>query len=349
MHYDLPPLTQRPRDFNVFINFKGAKDYLGLIYADANNMGQTVGKQTTLCQKKAFATTIDDAIYEAVCRAIAKHLRIKDHLKPKEQLADDLKDPVFPFDILLLGGDDVLMVVPASVALDVALTLAEEFRGLTHEKHTLSAGVVLAPVKYPFGLLRQMAETTLKFAKKEGAKARALGQDDTRINFMIVTGGSSSDFKDIYNTVYHKKMENTSDEFYATLRPYTPDDLRLLLTTIRKGHQLNLGRTKLHQLREAVLQMNLTTAVVDGLAILSNWRDAQRSHVVRQVYAFGEHHQMPRVNPREPASGFPRVTFPWFADGRNDKGGSIYRTSLLDFVELYDFLSREGEDEHAEN
>jgi len=33
---------------------------------------------------------------------------------------------------------------------------------------------------------------------------------------------------------------------------------------------------------------------------------------------------------------FPRVTFPWFADGDN-----IYRTSLLDFVELYDFVASE--------
>ena len=51
--------------------------------------------------------------------------------------------------------------------------------------------------------------------------------------------------------------------------------------------------------------------------------------------------QMPRSDPRDPVSGFPRVTFPWFADGK-EKGRSVYRTPLLDFVELYDFVAREG-------
>ncbi|TMC18415.1 MAG: hypothetical protein E6J34_17170, partial [Chloroflexi bacterium] len=119
--YDFSDKPQRPDNFNVFRNFKGAKDYLGLIYADGNNMGRAFAQLTTLPQRKALAKTIDGAIYEAVCQAIVKHLQVADHLKPKEQLADDLKHAVFPFDILLLGGDDVLMVVPASVALDVAL------------------------------------------------------------------------------------------------------------------------------------------------------------------------------------------------------------------------------------
>jgi CRISPR/Cas system-associated protein Cas10 (large subunit of type III CRISPR-Cas system) len=30
-----------------------------------------------------------------------------------------------------LGGDDVMMVVPASVAMDVALTIAKEFEGIS--------------------------------------------------------------------------------------------------------------------------------------------------------------------------------------------------------------------------
>jgi hypothetical protein len=78
-----------------------------------------------------------------------------------------------------------------------------------------------------------------------------------------------------------------------------------------------------------------------GLATLRNWREKQRVHVVGQVYEFGGRYQMPRNDPRDPSSGFPRVTFPWFADGKH-KDRSVYRTSLLDFVELYDFVTREG-------
>lgn len=357
MQYNIPPKTRRPRDFNIFRNFKGFKDYFALIYADANNMGRMIEQYNTLDSRKMFAHTIDDAIYESVCTAIARHLKIDDHLKSREERSSELKHPVFPFDVLLMGGDDICMVVPASVALDVALTLSEIFYRETQNMHTLSVGVVLAPVKYPFGLLQEMAETTLKFAKKAGSDARARSdstsndENDTRINFMIVTGSTKSNFKHVYNDTYHKKDDETHQDFYATLRPYAPKDLQHLLDTIRGKDGANLGRTKLHQVREAVLKMNLTTSVSDGLSVLHNWREKQRNHVVHNVYEFAARYQIPHSNPDDPVSGFPRVIFPWFKDGtKTYKKGQydVYRTSLLDFIELYDFLSRDGGDNAEE-
>lgn len=359
MDYNLPPETERPNDFNIFSNFKGAKNYLSLIYADANNMGLAIEKHRSLAERQKFAATIDEAIYTSVCTAIARHLKINDHLKPADQRDDELLHPVFPFDILLMGGDDICMVVPASAAMDVALTIAETFHHETDEKHTLSVGVILAPVKYPFGILREMAESNLKFAKKAGADANAQAKksgttiDDTRINFMIVTGSSSSNFSSLYNTVYRRQDEDLHQDFHATLRPYPPDSLHILLDAIRGQEGANLGRTKLHQMREAIFQMNLTTSVIDGLTVLRNWREVQRNHITRHVYQIGSHYQIPRSNPDDPVSGFPRVIFPWFANGKDGKNGdAIYRTSLLDFIELYDFLSREevnGDEEYSDD
>src|SRR5438552_4262835 len=255
MQYDLPLQTERPTDFNVFRNFKGSKDYLALVYADANNMGSAIEQCTKLGRRQTFANTIDDAIYESVCTAITSHLKIDDHLKSQEQRSDDLKHPVFPFDILLMGGDDICMVVPASVALDVALTLSETFHSVTQKAcndekkidsaYTLSVGVVLAPVKYPFGLLQDMAETTLKFAKKVGSDARAKqdDSDDTRINFMIVTGSTTNNFNNFHNAVYHKQDDDRHQEFFATLRPYKPEELHILLDAICRNDGANLGRT----------------------------------------------------------------------------------------------------------
>ena len=109
--------------------------------------------------------------------------------------------------------------------------------------------------------------------------------------------------------------------------------MRELLQTIREGKQKALGRTKLHQVREAVLKMNLTTSVGEGMAILRNWREKQREFVMQSVYKVGNHYQEARHDPDKPGTLFPRITFPWFADGPK-----TYRTSLLDFVELYDFV-----------
>ncbi len=42
------PLPQLPKDFNVFRDFSHGKEYLGLIYADANSMGKAFEKLETL-------------------------------------------------------------------------------------------------------------------------------------------------------------------------------------------------------------------------------------------------------------------------------------------------------------
>ena len=124
-------------------------------------------------------------------------------------------------------------------------------------------------------------------------------------------------------------------EFYATLRPYSLEEMRALLNTIRKGKSLSLGRTKLHQIREAVLQMNLSTSVSEGLAVLRNWRPAQRDFALKELFTLDEPERKHSID--EPGSWFPRVTFPWFVDSEN-----TYRTPLLDIVELYDFVIPEG-------
>jgi hypothetical protein len=290
----------------------------------------------------ARAKLIDDAVYEALHAAVSKHLQVPSGDPPR-----------FPFDLLLVGGDDILMVTPATVALDVAITLAQTFRNVTlvgdpkKEGHALSIGVVLAPVSYPFGLLFDLAESTLKYAKKEGAKKAERSKNeltacgDTFINFMTVTGSTSQDFRTVYASLYekHGKVSGHKNEvqFYATLRPYTVEQLTQLLALIREGKKLALGRTKLHQVREAVLKLNLTSSVTEGLGVLRNWRQKQQEFVLRPIYTLGGDYQKRYQDDAHPETLFPRVTFPWFADGPD-----TYRTYLLDFVELYDFVAQEG-------
>ena len=346
VEYDIPPGTERPSDFNELQGIAGGKDYLGLIYADGNGMGKVMGDLQDLTERKQVAGIIDESVYEALSIAI------KEHLKVIPANGQDRKHPMFPFDILMIGGDDIMVVTPAAVALDVALTIAKNFHDLTDQKmkeydpkakgFTLSVGVVLAPIKYPFGLLQDLAESTLKHAKKEAAKKPKPSQyGATSINFLVVAGSTSHDFGKVYKSLQNKHVRISGKrgdfEFYATLRPYTVEELDTMLKAIREGKRLSLGRTKLHQVREAVLRMNLTTSVGDALAVLRNWRSRQRDFVMQHVYTWGERYQNNHRTDEDPSSLFPRVTFPWFADG--DKA---YRTALLDFVELYDFVLLEG-------
>lgn len=350
--FDQSQQVERPNDFNEFRQFAESKEYIGLIYADGNSMGTSIEKINTLRELRDFAHCIDEAIFLSMCQAIKAYLPVVEIERSENGKKKQVS--VFPFDILLVGGDDIVMVTDAAKVIDVSLEIAQKFRTLTKNQHSLSIGVVLAPVKYPFGLLQDMAESALKFAKKVAADERAKAKDPdqfdgTRINFQVVTGGSKPDFSETYKEIYRRVIDDSKHlDFHASLRPYKPKDLEHLLKAIREGHKLNLGRSKLHQLREAVFDKNLTTSVQKGLAALHNWRgEKQRAHVVGEVYAFGSSYQIPRSDPRDPVSGFPRVTFPWFADGE-EKGRAVYRTPLLDFIELYDFVAREGESNDEE-
>lgn len=334
--YKIPEGTDRPSDFNELRGIANGKDYFAVIYADGNGMGTVMQNQHSLKARQEKADLIDGAVYQALRAAVAEHLPVVEHNNA----------PMFPFDLLLLGGDDILIVTPADVALDVARTLATEFYEQTGKQHTLSVGVVLAPIKYPFGLLHDLAEDALKFAKREGArkkegpaKGRPSAYGDTFINFLVVTGSTSQSFEKVYGSLHekHGRVSGHAREvaFYATLRPYTVEELGDLLRLIRDGKEKGLGRTKLHQVREAVLKMNLASSVMEGLAVLRNWQTEQREFVLEQVYTLSKRYQKQDEN--RPETFFPRVTFPWFADGPD-----TYRTPLLDFVELYDFVASKG-------
>lgn len=348
-------LPERPNDFNTFRNFVHGKEYLGLIYADANNMGIRIETLRTLKDQANFAREIDRIIHVAVSKAITKHLPL---VRQKEE-----NGTLYPFDILLLGGDDIVMATDASKAMEVAYTIAKEFYTLTETSDiidtkkttcTLSIGVVLAPIKYPFSLLRDMADKTLNAAKKESSKIRAKVKgkiNDSCINFAVVTGGSIKDFASVDNN--YKSTDIKNNDFHATLRPYDLEGLELLLNAIKEGHRRNLGRTKLHALREAIVQKNLTTSVSNGLAVLRNWRKEQRTFAMTALYEFGGRYTtvIPETNIKDPVNGFPSVTFPWFVDQQETKEkehkdkeagkthGKVYRTTFLDFVELFDFVA----------
>ncbi len=326
--YDIPPDTSRPPDFDRIPTGDGVRDYMALIYADGNGMGQMMSGLHTLDAVEQAAHRIDNAVFVALSRAIKQHLKIALNQTPH----------TFPFDILLIGGDDIVIVTPATRALVVACTLAKEFYKESSGR-SLAVGVVLAPIKYPFGLLHDLAESTLDFAKKEAAtRPRDPAYGDTMINFITVTGSTSPDFEQVYKGLHRRKVQVGTRQraFYATRRPYTVDALAELLKRIEEGRNEGLSRSKLHQVREAVLKMNLSTSVYDGMSTLRNWKRSEREFVLHQVYPLGN--PQPEQRPVQAPARFPVVTFPWYADGAD-----TYRTGLLDYVELYDFVPRKGE------
>jgi len=107
--------------------------------------------------------------------------------------------PVYP---LILGGDDVFILLPAPWALDFARRFAQayerEMKQVVEEtgledipNPTISVAVVICKSKHPYALAHEAGERRLKQAKQMGKRlALKTGKHPTStVNFEVVLGG----------------------------------------------------------------------------------------------------------------------------------------------------------------
>ncbi len=326
----------RPEDFNDIANMSHPKKYIGIIYADGDSMGKELERLQSGADFKQFSEAVDNSIYEAVAGAISKHLPSK-------------SDKTWPFDILLLGGDDLVMVTPADKVLEVGLTVMEQFTEFTRAKLgralKLSVGIAIAHANYPFGQLLSLAESTLKFAKKEGAKRRQVGKtwEGGLLNFVVVSSANHLEFGEFYDDTLvayadeGNKATNKPKNLHRTLRPYNAADFRELLNIRRNQTIAGIPRGKLKQLQQSIFQSQ-KQAMIDGLTLLFHWRNnKQREAIQKVVEEFARRNQNGQVH---------GLLFPWYQVGV--KSNPKYYTPLLDLIEIFDFVAPSHQEEFNE-
>ncbi len=131
----------------------------------------------------------------------------------------------------------------------------------------------------------------------------------------------------------NRRDQVKKEEFHATMRPYTLTDFNWLLGQLKMGNDKHLGRTKLHQLHEAILKLNYTTTIFESLALFRNWKEEEREFIKGLLKKFDTH-----LTPQQQKQR--GTLFPWCLESKEEtKANDIYRTPLLDFIELYDFVS----------
>ena len=303
---------KRPEDFDDLGEMSKPENYMALIYADGDSMGKVLENLQNLDQIKQFSEVVDNAIYQSV------HEAVLGHLPPG--------DKYFPFDILMLGGDDLVMVTTAHKAIEVSMKITEQFSELTQkglgERLTLSVGVAIAHTKFPFPSLLNLADQALKFAKKEAVKRKRHGQEtgtEGLINFIVVNNSNSLDF----DSYYEKTLSDDDQNIYRTLRPYNLADLRYIVETIRCLKKKNFPRGKLNGLRDAIFQ-NRNQSILEGLMFFSRTTDKKQQLIFRNFLTdFSTNSALP--------------CFPWFKEGED------YHTPFLDLIELYDFIEPQNE------
>lgn len=209
-----------PSDMNAIAG--NESNYIAVIHADGNNLGQTLIKLASHLEKqpgdasevfRGFSSAIEDATLAAAQRSF-KLVLLPDYNKSRK--GSVVARPI------VLGGDDLTMIVRA----DLAFKFAKEFLGAfeeesqkTLQKHlgafkisglpdmlTACAGVALIKSSYPFAKAYELAESLCSYAKKIAKENLHNHYVPSCFSFHRVTASISDDYDAIM------KKELTSSE-----------------------------------------------------------------------------------------------------------------------------------------
>lgn len=329
--------------------------YVGLIFADGNNVGRAIAASTSPQAYQQLAQQLDQAAEHAVYHALATHIQpitVSDSRQARRV--------ILPFEIITIGGDDMLLIVPGSLALPIAQTIAHSFeqqlgsatprqiggRGhdpgapqhLDFSSYTprigLSAGVVIAPENTPIFFLRNLADELLKSAKKlarDHADPKRTARTDLggAVDFMVLKSitmvtDSIAAFRE------HALATGDDSSLRLTARPYSWAELQLLLDGARQLAAARFPRSQLYGLRERLLEARyeggIAPSVLDYLYTCTNGLKGPMRQAL--AAALGRWHG---------ASTQPPVG-PWLT--RTMKRGASrtgYETVLLDLAEIVEF------------
>lgn len=108
-----------------------SRGYIGVIYADGNNVGRLMATLQTPRQYHDVSAILKDAAKDTVFQALAMYLHpVEISLTAKEKQVRRITSDtiwVHPFEILTIGGDDLFIIVPGNQALDITASISAYF------------------------------------------------------------------------------------------------------------------------------------------------------------------------------------------------------------------------------
>ncbi len=230
------------------------KGYVGLIYADGNQMGRALERledhqpedilqfQEIAEKYREFSQNLKNALEDAVYSSIME--------AHPEGVIDEEGITQFASEILFLGGDDLLLVCPADHALAIGAKIAQKFEDTASIKKkgmSLSVGILIAQSQIPIYTMQAQAEQLLKSAKKHSfwldkkdASSRAA------IDFSVLTTSSAQDLSDSRESEWQLK-----DGTWLTGRPYSVQGILNLIDWAKRMRDEKISVGRLSQLQAA--------------------------------------------------------------------------------------------------
>ena len=271
--------------------------FVAYIYADGNNMGQHIRNNIkTPVDYQQFSEDIFEATTQATYYALAQHLNPYDY-RPDAQ--SERKNPawIHPFEVVTIGGDDVLLIVPANQSLEIAKTLGERFEYILEQtkryplEHlpdnksaaswhrykgaapttrnsclSISSGVLITAATTPIYYAEKLVSQLLKSAKQ---KAKALKGysggtvDILTLKAVTMISSNISAFRQEGLTISRQDPQTGHQQvlkLYAT--PYTLHELGGLIETLRSLKQSGFPKSQLYQIR-SLLERGRRTSILN--------------------------------------------------------------------------------------
>ncbi|MGH9360330.1 MAG: Cas10/Cmr2 second palm domain-containing protein, partial [Thermoanaerobaculia bacterium] len=211
---EVPPLHPRlvnaelPRDFESLVG----DDALATLVADGNNLGD-------------WFTDRDRAIYQEISHRINKAFETSLDAALDAAFSGDPKPSV---QVLICGGDDLVVAMPARRALSFAKALLESFRVEDPERAGqrtgLAAGLLVAKHSFPFRQAYALAEQLLHRAKGRCAAEKL----PCALDLLRVT---ATQVQSLEEELKAREPEHGSGSrwSYGAAGPYTPAELAELM------------------------------------------------------------------------------------------------------------------------
>ncbi|KAF3889080.1 MULTISPECIES: type III-B CRISPR-associated protein Cas10/Cmr2 [Nostocales] len=344
-------------------NVSKVKGFVGYIYADGNNMGGYIRNRIRTPQDyRIFSQQVLNATQKAVYIALKKHLQPRQLQNLTDSdISDRNKQWIYPFEIITIGGDDVLLIVPADKALDVAKTLSEEFENQLPDfqlevsydskkvhryqgtklpkcdrqcELSMSAGVLITaestPIYYGESLTNQLLKSSKKLAKDLKREYKYYGGtvDFLALKAVTMIASTIKDFRE-------QGLTKENLKFYAA--PYTLYELEGLLETVAALKKAKFPKSQLYQIR-SLLERGRRTAILNYRYFRVRLQQKEQVHLKTM---FEETWCQAKSNNGNLA--------PWMSKNSNgsttEPEKTIYETIWRDLVDLHPFVAIQEESE----
>lgn len=316
--------------------------YIGFVYADGNRMGRVLEGLNSPRAYHKFSQALEQAIETATYQAMAENLHptLIERISPTGKSLG--RGYVHPLEPLVIGGDDVLLIVPGDAALPIAARLCQIFEREIHSfdlaqytlssepipKLTLSVGVVIADSHNPVRILRQIAKELCQSAKRRAYDELDLKNCATSaLDFLILKSQSMlrRNVEKLRHTPPLYYTDGPNSGRYLTAAPYSLDEFCKLLELLKLARQAEFS---VSQLRSVVAAL----------------------HKGRQYGAVHYMYQLARIDSDPPNKNvLTRLTEIWPYEATKDpipwhkapgKKRGEYASIVPDILELFPFVPR---------